>query len=148
MKKKAYTITLSFALCALMLAGCESKAATGIFAGGATGAGIGAIAGGGTGAAIGAAAGAIGGGLIGAYLDTQDQKSLQRQNQGTYDRVDNGERLSVNDVINLHKANIADDKIIDLLKKTKSRFNLTPKEIDRLQRAGVSNTVINYMMRT
>lgn len=139
---------IGLGLVVLCLSGCETRAGTGFLAGGATGAGIGAIAGGGTGAAIGAAAGAVGGGLIGAYLDSKDRRSLERQSKGTYNRVDQGEQLSVADVINLHKANISDKKIIDLMKKTNSRYTLTTRDIDRLQRAGVSNSVINYMMRT
>ncbi len=148
MNKYVLSTTLAIALGAFGLTGCESKAATGILAGGATGAGIGAIAGGGYGAAIGAGVGAVTGGLVGAYLDTQDQKSLRNQSQSTYNRVDNGEQLSVQDVINMHKSNIADDKIISLIKKTDSHYSLTTRDIDRLQRAGVSNTVINYMMRS
>lgn len=127
---------------------CESKAATGIFAGGATGAAIGGIAGGGAGAAIGAGAGAVTGGLVGAYLDTQDRKNLEQQNPKTAKRVDSGKQLSIDDVISMHKAGIDDDKIIDIMKKTDSKYYLRTKDIDRLQRAGVSNKVINYMMRT
>ncbi|MCP5492247.1 MAG: hypothetical protein H7A40_04315 [Chlamydiales bacterium] len=147
MKKSILSTIFVIATIMLSLTGCESKAATGVLAGGATGAGIGAIAGGGYGAAIGAGVGAVTGGLIGAYLDTQDQKNLHNISPNTYDRIDNGEQLSIQDVINLHKANISDDKIIDLIKKTNSHYNLTTRDIDSLQRAGVSNSVINYMMR-
>ena len=140
------TSILVLGLAATLFWGCESKTGTGALAGGALGAGIGGIAGGGSGALIGGAAGVIAGGLIGAYLDNQDQKNLQKQSPQTYRRVDNGERLSVNDVINLSKANISDDKIIDLIQKTDSHYTLNNYQIDRLRDAGVSEKVINYMM--
>ena len=139
---------LIISISALSLTSCESKAATGIFAGGATGAAIGGIAGGGTGAAIGAGAGAVAGGLIGAALDAQDKRNLEKENARAAKRVEKGQQLSVDDVIAMHKAGISDDKIIDILKASDSRFYLTTKDIDKMQRAGVSNSVINYMMRT
>lgn len=140
------TSILILGLVATLFWGCESKTATGALAGGALGAGVGGIAGGGKGALIGGAAGVIAGGLIGAALDESDQRNLQKQSPQTYRRVDNGERLSVNDVINLSKANINDDKIIELIKKTDSHYTLNNYQIDRLRDAGVSEKVINYMM--
>ncbi|MCB1110542.1 MAG: hypothetical protein KDK64_06130 [Chlamydiia bacterium] len=129
-----------------LITGCESKTGTGVLAGGASGAAIGGIIGGGQGALIGGAAGVIAGGLIGAYLDNQDQKNLKEQSPQTYKRVDNGEKLSVNDVINLSKANVDDDKIIGLIQKTNSHYTLNSYQIDKLRDAGVSERVINYMM--
>lgn len=131
---------------AMLLAGCESKTGTGVLVGGASGAAIGGIAGGGGGALIGGATGVIAGGLIGAYLDNQDQKNLKEQSPQTYRRVDNGEKLSVNDVINLSKAGVEDDKIIGLIQKTNSHYTLNSYQIDKLRDAGVSERVINYMM--
>jgi len=139
---------LILGLAATLFWGCESKTGTGVLAGGALGAGVGGIAGGGKGALIGGAAGVIAGGLIGAALDNNEQRNLQKQSPQTYRRVDNGERLSVHDVINLNKANIGDDKIIELLQKTDSRFTLNNYQIDRLRDAGVSEKVINYMKHT
>ncbi|MBI3211924.1 MAG: hypothetical protein HYZ47_04485 [Simkania negevensis] len=125
---------------------CESKTGTGVLAGGALGAGIGGIAGGGQGALIGGAAGVIAGGLIGASLDEQDRKNLDNQNSQTLKRVDKGEQLSVNDIINMHKAEISDQKIMDLIDKTGSHYTLNNYQVDRLREAGVSEKVINYMM--
>ncbi|MCB1107682.1 MAG: hypothetical protein KDK76_06275 [Chlamydiia bacterium] len=129
-----------------LVTGCESKTGTGILVGGASGAAIGGIVGGGQGALIGGAAGVIAGGLIGAYLDNQDQRNLKEQSPQTYRRVDNGEKLSVNDVINLSKARVDDDKIIGLIQKTNSHYTLNSYQIDKLRDAGVSERVINYMM--
>lgn len=130
----------------LCLTGCESKAGTGAITGGALGVGIGALAGGGAGAAIGAGVGAITGGLIGASLDAQEQRRLQQQSSQTYRRVDQGVQLTVNDVINLTKANVSDHKIIQLLQKTNSQFSLSSYEVQQLQEGGVSHQVINYML--
>ena len=131
---------------AMLLAGCESKTGTGVLVGGGSGAAIGGIAGGGKGALIGGAAGVIAGGLIGAYLDNQDQKNLKEESSQTYRRVDNGEKLSVNDIIHLSKSNIDDDKISSLIQKTESRYTLNNYQIDKLRDAGVSERVINYMI--
>ncbi len=144
MKKKSSVLIL--ALGVTLVAGCESNTGTGVLVGGAGGAAIGGIVGGGGGALIGAASGVIVGGLIGAYLDNQESKNLKNESPQTYRRVDNGEKLSVNDVINLSKANVADDKIIGLIQKTNSHFTLNSYQINKLRDAGVSEHVINYMM--
>jgi uncharacterized protein YcfJ len=129
-----------------LVTGCESNTGTGVLLGGVSGAAIGGIAGGGTGALIGGAAGVIAGGLIGSYLDNQEQKRLKEQSSQTYGRVDKGDHISVNDVINMSKADIPDDKIIQYIKDSKTRFNLNSYQIDKLREAGVSERVVNYMM--
>ena len=144
MLKKSSVLVL--ALGATLIAGCESNTGTGVLVGGASGAAIGGIVGGGQGALIGGAAGVIAGGLIGAYLDNQESKNLKEQSPQTYRRVDNGEKLSVNDVINLSKSDVSDDKIINLLQKTNSHYSLNSYQVDKLRDAGVSERVINYMM--
>ena len=144
-----HTITcMSLAAILIIGSGCQTKAQTGALTGAALGIGTGALIGGGEGALIGGAVGAIGGGLIGASLDEQDRQNLRRENSRTYRRVENGEQLSVNDIISLHKAGISDSKIIDLIDKTGSQYELNTYSIDRLKKAGVSDTVINYMLNT
>ncbi|MEM8727119.1 MAG: glycine zipper domain-containing protein [Chlamydiota bacterium] len=144
MVKKSATFIL--ALGATLIAGCESNTGTGALVGGAGGAAIGVIAGGGTGALIGGAAGVIAGGLIGAYLDDQESKNLKKQSSQTYRRVDNGEKLSVNDIIHLSQSDITDDKIIGLIRKTNSHYVLNTYQVDKLREAEVSEGVINYML--
>lgn len=139
---------LGVIIAATVITGCETKTQTGALVGGGIGAGTGAIIGGGQGALIGGAVGVIGGALIGSSLDDQDRESVQQQNPRTLKRVDNGEELSVHDIISLHKAGVQDAKIIELIQKTGSRYNLTTYKIERLKNAGVSDTVINYMMNT
>ncbi len=128
--------------------GCESKAGTGALVGAGSGAIVGGVVGGPTGAVIGAGAGALGGAIIGAILDDQDKKNVENQSPQTMRKIDNGQQLNVTDVINLHKADVSDDKIIELIQKTDSRYRLSTYEIDKLRNAGVSNRVINYMNST
>ncbi|MDN3507349.1 MAG: YMGG-like glycine zipper-containing protein [Simkaniaceae bacterium] len=132
----------------LLVSGCATKGQTGALVGTGVGAGAGYLIGGGTGALIGAGVGAVGGGLIGSSLDQRDQDNLQRQSSSTYKRADNGEQLSINDVIAMSNAGISDSKIIELLQKTNSRYVLSTNQIDFLRREGVSERVINYMMQT
>jgi len=144
MSKKSSILILAAA--AALFAGCESKTGTGVLAGGALGAGAGALIGGGQGALIGGAIGVIAGGLVGAALDDSDARSLKNESPQTYNRVDNAERLSVNDIINLHKSGIDSDKTIELIQKTNSHYSLNSYQVDRLRNAGVSEKVINHMM--
>ncbi|MCY3974503.1 MAG: hypothetical protein OXF02_03040 [Simkaniaceae bacterium] len=129
-----------------LLCGCETKTVGGALAGGALGAGVGGIAGGGTGALVGGATGVIAGGLIGAALDESDRGSLQRESPETYGRIERGEPLNVEDVIRLNQAQFDDDKIIGLIRDTRSYFRLTYAQVSRLREAGVSERVIGYML--
>ena len=144
MKAKSSIIILAAGIA--LISGCESNTGTSVLIGGGSGALIGGLAGGGTGALIGGAAGVVAGGLIGAYLDNHEQKNLKNQSPQTYRRVDNGEKLSVNDIINLSKAQVGDDKIIGFIQKTNSHYTLNSYQIDKLRDSGVSERIINYMM--
>jgi uncharacterized protein YcfJ len=135
-------------LIGLIFSGCESKTGTGVLAGGALGAGVGGIAGGGKGALIGGAAGVIAGGLIGAALDEQDRKIMEQSSPRTVDRMDRGEPLTINDIIKLHEGGVSDDTIIRYIRESKTTYNLSQAQIRRLQNAGVSQRVINFMMET
>lgn len=134
--------TLTF----FILSSCASNTGTGVLAGGALGAGVGGIAGGGKGALIGGAAGVIAGGLIGAALDEQDRKVMERSSPRTVDRMDRGEPLTINDVIKLSQGGVSDDTIIRYMQDTGSSYTLSQAQIRRLQDAGVSQRVINYMI--
>ena len=147
MFKKPSILLLLMSGC-VVLAGCNSQTGIGALAGGAGGAAIGGIAGGGQGALIGGAVGVIGGGLIGAYLDDQAQKKLKQESLQTYQRLEQGEKLSVNDIINLSHAKIDDDKIIAFIQKTGSKYILNNFQIEKLRIANVSDKVINYMIST
>ena len=127
---------------------CQSKTATGALAGGAIGAGTGALIGGGSGALIGGAVGAAGGALIGAGLDEQDKKIMDKTSPRTVERMDRGEPLTINDIIKLSQSGISDETIIRYIQETKTIYNLSQSQINRLQEAGTSQRVINYMVDT
>ena len=139
--KRLISILFSF----IAFAGCSTNTGTGVLSGGALGAGIGGIAGGGAGALIGSAAGIVVGGLVGAVLDQQDRKVMEKSSPRTVDRMDRGEPLTLNDVIKLSQGGVSDDTIIFYLRDSKSTYTLSQTQIRRLQDAGVSQRVINFM---
>ena len=141
-----FASSIALTCIALIIGSCASNTGTGVLAGGALGAGVGGIAGGGTGALIGGAAGVVAGGLIGAALDEQDRKVMERSSPRTVDRMDRGEPLTINDVIKLSQGAVSDDTIIRYMRDTGSTYNLSQAQIRRLQDAGVSQRVINYMV--
>ena len=134
------------ALIVLILGSCSTNTGTGVLAGGAIGAGAGGIAGGGRGALIGGAAGVIAGGLIGAALDEQDRQVMQKTSPRTVDRMDREEPLTINDVIKLSQGGVSDDTIIRYMREATTTYQLSQAQIRRLQDAGVSQRVINYMV--
>lgn len=144
--KKKYNFIIAAALCAIALASCESKAGTGALVGGGVGVGAGALVGGGQGALIGGAVGVVSGAVVGHMLDESDRKRVEENNPRTLKHIDNGEQLTINDVITLHKSGISDRKIKELIAKTDSHYSLSTETIHRLERAGISEDVINYMV--
>jgi uncharacterized protein YcfJ len=133
---------------ALTFSSCETKTGTGVLAGGAIGATVGGIAGGGTGALIGTAAGVVAGGLVGASLDEQDRRIMEQNSPRTIERMDRGEPLTINDIIKLHEGGVSDETILRYIRETRTTYNLSQAQIRRLQNAGVSQRVINYMVDT
>ena len=119
-----------------------------MLAGGAVGAGTGAAIGGGQGALIGGAVGVIGGALIGSALDAQDREDLERNHPRTMNHIDNGSQLTLQDIINLSDQGVSDPTIIELIQKTNSVYYLDARDVARLQKAGVSSPVIDYMLKT
>ena len=133
----------------ILLSGCETKAETGAL----VGAGGGALAGGlitgsAGGALIGGAVGAAAGGLIGYALDRQDREIMQNRAPDTLDRIDRAQQLSVEDVKKMSSAGLRDEVIIDQIYATRSVFHLSAQDIVDLKRAGVSQKVIDAMVRT
>ena len=143
MKRFVY---LSIVAIGLVISSCETKTGTGALAGGGLGAVAGGAIGGGQGALIGGAVGAVAGGLVGAALDEQDRKVMQRTSPRTVDRMDRKEPLTINDVIKLSQGGVSDESIIHYLQQTGSTYNLSQAQIRRLQDAGVSQRVVNFMI--
>lgn len=131
-----------------LLFGCETKTQTGALVGAGVGAGVGGAVGGWQGALIGGAVGAAGGALVGHALDERDRQSLEAQNPRTLRKIDHGQQLDVQDIKDMSKAGIKDDVIISQIHATNSKFYLTTADIVDLKNSGVSQRVINAMVRT
>lgn len=132
----------------MCLISCQSRTGTGVLAGGALGATTGGIIGGGKGALIGGAVGVVAGGLVGAALDEHERRVMEKKSPRTVERMDSGEPLTVNDVIKLHQGGVNDDTIIKYIEETQTEYNLSQSQIRRMQRAGISQRLINYMLET
>lgn len=144
--KKVFSLLLAFSF-VLVLCGCQNsqtKAPEGAVVGGllgaAAGAGIGSLSGhAGAGAGIGAAVGAISGGLIGGQMEKKPQEGAS----GGTDP--NATQMSSLQIIELSKQGTPDNVIIDRIKKSNSKFNLSNEDIEYLQNQGVSEKVIAAM---
>jgi len=140
----------------LALAGCVSpngqvdNTASGALIGGATGAIIGSAVARhpGVGAAIGGAAGVIAGGLIGHSMDQAQQARLQNSAPQTWQRVEQGQPLGVEDVKALSRAGVSDDLIISQIRSTRTVYHLGTGDIISLKSSGVSERVIDFMLNT
>ena len=129
----------------IVFSSCSTNAGTGLFAGGAVGAGAGVLAGGGSGALLGTAAGVVTGGLVGAIIDQQDRKILEQSSPRTLARIDCKDPLTLNDLIKLSQSGVSDEAIIQYLRDIKTSYSLTQTQIRRLQDAGVSQRVIQFI---
>ena len=140
----------------LSLAGCVSpqgqpdNTASGALFGGATGAIIGsAVARNpGAGAAVGAATGVIAGGLLGHTIDQAQEARLQASTPQTWQRLEQGQPLGVEDVKALAKAGLSDDLIISQIRNTGTIYHLATADIIALKNAKVSEKVIDFMINT
>lgn len=151
--RRAILAVLIFSF-ALVSAGCQnakSRAVEGAVIGGVLGAATGGIIGhqnhhGGEGAGIGAAVGAITGGLIGSQIKKKGQSGQPVSATATEVTKDAGNnQMSVLQVIELSKQGVTDDIIIDKIKKTNSKFNLSAEDVEYLKKQGVSQKVIEAM---
>ena len=124
--------------------------ASGALAGGATGAMIGSMSrhSGPEGALVGGAVGAVIGGIIGHGLDQTQQAHLRAQSPQTYQRVEQGQPLTVTDVKELVRAGISDDLIISQIRNSRTVYHLTTADIISLKSAGVSERIIDFMINT
>jgi hypothetical protein len=156
---KYIAIGLAVLTTGFLLVGCETpegrpdRTAGGALAGGAIGAGSGAIIGStsghaGEGALIGGAIGAVTGGIIGNSMDQAQRESLERQNPGTLQRVEQGQPLGLADIKALAKAGVSDEVIISQIRNSGTVYHLSTAEIIDLKDAGVSERVIDFMINT
>lgn len=155
---KKHALILAVAGTSVLLSGCvnpdgsQNNTGTGALIGGAfgafTGAAIGGYRHGGPDALIGAAAGALAGGLIGNAADRERDARLRAEAPLTYQRVEQGQPLSIGDVKALAKAGISEDVIISQIQASHTVFHLSAADIIDLRDSGVSDKVVNYMINT
>ncbi|OGN66841.1 MAG: hypothetical protein A2888_00740 [Chlamydiae bacterium RIFCSPLOWO2_01_FULL_28_7] len=81
-------------------------------------------------------------------LDVQDRKILELTSLRTLERMDKGEPLTIGDLIKLSQSGISDEIAMNYLKQTRTTYNLTQSQVLRLQEGGVSQRIINYMIRS
>ena len=145
--KKIFAIILCLGLITLSF-GCQSaetRATEGAIIGTVLGAGAGYAIGkqsghGGEGAGIGAAAGALGGLLVGSQIKKGGQQSSAPAQQGA-----NPNQMSLQQIVDLTKQGANEAVIIDRIRLSNSKFQLTAPDVDYLKQQGVSQNVINAM---
>lgn len=84
--------------------------------------------------------------VIGSSLDPEDRKVLARVSESTLKKIDEGKPLAVQDIIRLHECSISDETITNYIQNTRTSYNLSHEDIRRMQHAGVSQTLINYII--
>jgi uncharacterized protein YcfJ len=148
--KKTIAVFIS-TLVVLSAIGCQTspnRAPEGALIGGVIGAGAGTIIGNQSrdrdkgrtqGALIGGAMGALAGALAGSQMQKQPaqtpaQTGAVSQNQ-----------MSIQQIVDMSKQGVHEDVIVDRIRLTNSRFNLTAEDINYLKQNGVSQKVINAM---
>jgi uncharacterized protein YcfJ len=139
---------VSLLISIFLITGCATKTGTGALAGVGIGAAAGGLIGGGEGALIGGAIGALGGGLVGSALDEQDRQIMERTSPSTVNKMDRSEPLTINDIIKLSQGGVSDNSIIRYINDTNTSYSLSRSQVRRLQQAGVSQKIINYMIDT
>ncbi|MBI4706776.1 MAG: glycine zipper 2TM domain-containing protein [Candidatus Omnitrophica bacterium] len=149
MKKIIAVVCSAFMMVATL--GCQSnktRVAEGSVIGGLLGGAAGGIIGhqsghGGEGAAIGIAAGALTGALIGSQINKPAQTETAAQAQPQ--QAANPNQMTLQQVVDLSKQGVSETVIIDKLKSSNSKFNLTQADIDYLKQQKVPQSVIDVM---
>ncbi|MFH1413660.1 MAG: glycine zipper domain-containing protein [Candidatus Omnitrophota bacterium] len=151
-------LCLGFTFIALGCQSSKTRAGEGAVLGGLLGAAAGGIIGhqshhGGEGAAIGAAAGAVTGAIVGSQIEKEPQQPAatqtpavaQAQEPAPSVTVANPNQMSIQQIIEFTDQNIDEKVIIDKIRLSNSRFNLSADDIAYLQQHGVSQNVIDAM---
>jgi len=142
-------------LIAAACAGCQNNTQRGAAIGGVGGAALGAIVGKqlgstGAGAAIGAVSGLAAGGLIGNAEDEKEKKN-EYARRAAYEhnqRIRQERAVTNRDVVDMAANGVSDTVICNEIRTRGGRFDTTPQSIVYLQRAGISDTVIQTMQNT
>jgi hypothetical protein len=148
-KPQAWLLRLLPAAAVLLPVGCSSMSGTdkGLLAGGAIGTGAGALIGHatghtGAGAVIGSITGAAVGGLAGAASDEHKHEQAVRQAQAQRGP------LGLEQIAEMARSGVGDAVIIEQIRVSGYVYRLTADQITWLHQAGVSDVVIQTMLRT
>ena len=143
------TLVMAGLFCIMIGLGCQSTN-EGAVKGGVIGGLIGAIGGGiighqsghgVEGAAIGAGAGAVTGAIIGNQTGTPGQAATPAQAAPAM----SANQMSMQQIVDFTKQGVNEAVIIDRIRMSNSKFNLTAADIDYLKQQGVSLKVIDVM---
>jgi hypothetical protein len=81
-------------------------------------------------------------------LSDRDIRKLSAVSPATVKRIEQGKQLSRSDIKAMSRAGFSDHTIKKQIDATQSTFSLSDSDVRDLQKAGVSQDVINYMSRT
>ena len=146
---KIFTLVIAGLFFMMIGLGCQSTN-EGAVKGGIIGGIIGAVGGGIIGhqsghgiegAAIGAGAGALTGAIIGNQAGTPGQAATPAQATPAM----SANQMSIQQIVDLTKQGVNDAVIIDRIRMSNSRFNLSADDINYLKKQGVSQKVIDAM---
>lgn len=149
---KGIAVLFLCAAVALLTLGCQgsqTRSGEGAVIGGLLGATAGGVVGhqshhGLEGAAIGAAAGALTGAIIGGQIQKPGQTTQPAQTAGA-NVAANPNQMTILQIVELTKQGANENVIIDKIRLSNSKFNLTSDDINYLKQQGVSQNVINAM---
>jgi hypothetical protein len=79
-----------------------------------------------------------------------DDAAVQRSgvSAATYDKMVHGDALSISDIENLSRARVNDGVILRYLRDQGTIYTLNTDEVIALRKAGVDQSVIDYMLQT
>jgi hypothetical protein len=79
-----------------------------------------------------------------------DYAAVQRTgvNAATYDKMVHGDDLALSDIKSLSRAGVSDDIILRYLRNQQTVYYLSAEDVGGLRKAGVSPSVVDYMLQT
>ncbi len=79
-----------------------------------------------------------------------DYNSVQRSgvSPAVYDKMMHGDPLSLSDITSMARARVNDGVVIRYIRDHSTVYYLAPSDVDYLQKNGVSQSVIDYMLST
>ncbi len=161
-RKLMIAVSTAIALLAVGCQASQNRAVEGGIIGGLLGGAAGGIIGhqsghGGEGAAIGVAAGAVTGAIVGSQIPKQGQPQPVTTTSATTsaptatpqtiqaNQAANPNQMSLQQILDFTKQGVNENVIVDKIRLTNSKFNLSPSDVDSLKQQGVSQKVIDAM---